>query len=355
MTMEYRVIGLMSGTSIDGLDIAFCRFKLIDGKWEFTIINAETISYSDKWLLDLNTARDLVDNNLRILDIKYGVYLAESTLSFIKKYKLTGIDFVASHGHTVHHKPDEGITVQIGDGKSFSEKLSIPVINDFRTQDVNLGGQGAPLVPIGDELLFGENDACLNLGGFANISFSRNNVRHAFDICPANLVMNYVTRKIGLAYDRDGELAQSGSIDLGLLNLFNTIPYYEKKYPKSLGIEWVEKEFYPLIEKTLRLENLLRTMVAHIVFQISKVIKENKISSVLVTGGGAFNSFLISELKRGSGAKIILPDSNIIDYKEALVFAFLGVLKIRNENNVLNSVTGATRDHCSGVISLPCG
>jgi anhydro-N-acetylmuramic acid kinase len=353
--MEYRVIGLMSGTSMDGLDIAFCRFKLIDGKWSFSILNAETIPYSKNWLLDLNTARKLSDSELKVLDERYGVYLGEKTLEFIENNKLSDINFISSHGHTVHHKPEDGITVQIGNGQVFSDIVQMPVIYDFRTKDVNLGGQGAPLVPIGDELLFKENDACLNLGGFANISFNRNDIRHAFDICPVNIVMNYVTRKIGLAYDHDGEIAKSGVLDFNLLNVLNAIPFYEMPYPKSLGIEWVEKDFYPLINEVLKPEDLLRTIVSHSVCQINKVIEKNGISNVLVTGGGAFNVFLINELKKKSDAKILLPNANTINYKEALVFALLGVLKMHGEINILKSVTGASKDHCSGIVAFPSG
>ena len=261
MTTEYRVIGLMSGTSMDGLDIAFCRVELKAGKWDFSILNAETIPYSDRWLHDLNSARELDENELSALDDKYGIYLAERTLEFININAIERIDFIASHGHTIHHQPEDGITVQIGNGKALTEIVKIPVVNDFRTEDVNLGGQGAPLVPIGDELLFKEYDACLNLGGFANISFSRNEVRHAFDICPANIVMNHITRKIGQAYDHDGELARSGKAELNLLSVLNAIPFYAKSYPKSLGVEWVEKEFYPIISKSSKPEGLLRTLV----------------------------------------------------------------------------------------------
>ena len=350
MGAKYCVIGLMSGTSMDGLDLAYCEFDFDNGKWTFRIMQAETVRYNSNWLRKLNTARGLSEIELGKLDVAYGVYLGVCVNSFIKKHKITTIDFVASHGHTIHHKPDKGITVQIGNGKTLGNAIQKTVVCDFRSQDVRLGGQGAPLVPIGDRLLFSQWDACLNLGGFANISFEIKGERKAFDICPANIVLNHLTRKLGLEFDDEGKLAQTGKVLEGLLGKLESLPYYQAEMPKSLGIEWVEENvFIELLESDSVIDQL-NSIVAHITNQISVVVESYNLKSVLVTGGGAFNTFLIEELKAKVSAEIIVPDIKTIDFKEALVFAFLAVLKVRNEVNVLKSVTGASKDHSSGMI-----
>lgn len=348
--MHYNVIGLMSGTSMDGLDIAFCTFFFKNKTWTFKILHAETVSYSTDWLKALNESRLLPEAELAVLDISYGKYIAEQVKSFILRYNLTKVDFVSSHGHTVHHRPLAGITKQIGSGEVMFQELNLPIVYDFRTQDVLYGGQGAPLVPIGDEMLFSEFEACLNLGGFANISFQVTGARKAFDICPANIVLNYLALQLGFKYDKNGELALSGEIDAKLLSQLNALDYYLENIPKSLGVEWVESNVYPLLHGKDSLVNILRTCVEHIAIQIVEVLDKYGLKSCLVTGGGAYNSFLISRIKALCEAEIIIPDTNIVDFKEALVFAFLAVLRVRDENNILKSVTGATHDHSSGII-----
>ena len=350
MKKDYNVIGLMSGTSMDGLDIALCRFNHRTG-WQFEIINAETIPYSRQWLHDLNTARELGEKDLEKLSLAYGSYLANCVNEFIDKNRLTNIDFIASHGHTIHHQPQNGITVQIGDGNVLSEETKLPVVYDFRIQDVQLGGQGAPLVPIGDQLLFSKYQACLNLGGFSNISFQYHNERIAFDISPINIVLNRLTRKIGKDYDFNGELAASGKSIPVLLKQLNALEYYKNPVPKSLGIEWVEKNMYPLLLESYEINDMLFTVVEHVVFQINQVFIQYHIKDVLVTGGGAYNSFFMDELSKASSTKISVPDDLIVEYKEALIFAFMGVLRMENRINVLKSVTGSLKDHCSGKIS----
>jgi anhydro-N-acetylmuramic acid kinase len=353
MALFYKVIGLMSGTSMDGLDIVYCDLFEENGKWDFKIHSAQTFSYSFEWLERLNSARKLASDELASLSLSYGELLGELVSGFIKERNLRNIDFVASHGHTIHHQPEAGVTVQIGDGKVLAGILKIPVISNFRIQDVKLGGQGAPLVPIGDLLLFGKFSACLNLGGFSNISYQKEDKRVAFDIGPANMILNYVALSLGFKYDMNGEIAKSGTIDVNLLNKLNALPYYSKKEPKSLGIEWVENNVYPIVNNDLKAANVMRTFVEHIAFQISVVMDEKQLENVLVTGGGAWNSFLMSELNAKVKGEIIIPDSLTVEFKEALVFAFLGVLRWENRVNVLWSVTGSKRDHSSGEIHFP--
>lgn len=353
MSLFYKVIGLMSGTSMDGLDMVFCHLTEINNSWSFQIIHAHTEPYPLGWLSKLNSARGLSDSQLNSLSRNYGTYLASCVRQFISNNAIGEFDFVASHGHTVHHQPEKGVTVQIGDGQQLANLLGIPVVNDFRTSDVLMGGQGAPLVPIGDKLLFGSFQACLNLGGFSNISFTQNDKRVAFDISPANIILNHICNKLDLAYDKDGVIAKSGSVIPNLLIELNNLSYYNLPVPKSLGIEWVESCVYPLIDSSFLEKDVLRTFVEHITFQISRVLNEKAIGNILVTGGGTFNSFLIQELKLKTDTAIVIPENEVVNFKEALVFAFLGVLKWENRINILGSVTGAGKDHSSGQIHLP--
>lgn len=344
----YHVIGLMSGTSLDGIDLVYVKFNhhFIS---DFTIINAVTIPYSKKWKEVLQNAILLSKEELEKLDISYGELLGNEISNFIQKFNIKYVDFIASHGHTVKHQPTEGITLQIGSGSVLSSFTNQKVICDFRSQDVALGGQGAPLVPIGDQLLFSDYDFCLNLGGFSNISFSKDEKRIAFDICPVNIVLNHYVQKLGFEYDNDGEIARNSLLHQPLLDALNALRFYTLKAPKSLGLEWVQSNVFPIINSyELKIEIILRTFVEHIAIQIGNVIKDN--NSVLITGGGAFNSFLIERISFHANVSLRLPDKQLIDYKEALIFAFLGLLRLQNKINCLQSVTGASKNHSSGVI-----
>lgn len=342
------VIGLMSGTSLDGVDVVYVRFAK-DNYKDFTIIHATTIAYDVVWKTRLKNAIDFKEDALLLLDKEYGAFLGDLVVEFMKKYKIENVDFVASHGHTVLHQPAKGITLQVGNGQLIANITKQKVVCDFRTQDVKLGGEGAPLVPIGDALLFADYKYCLNLGGFSNISFKENGRRIAFDICPVNIVLNYYVNTLGFAYDDAGMIAASGTINKEILEKLNALDFYKKEPPKSLGLEWVKKEIFVLIDALeTDVPTILRTFVEHVAYQISKII--GKEQSVLVTGGGAFNTFLMERIAFYTGVPIVLPSKQLIDFKEALLFAFLGLLKIDNQVNCLSSVTGAKKDHSSGVI-----
>jgi anhydro-N-acetylmuramic acid kinase len=350
---EYNVIGLMSGTSLDGVDIAHCRFFYNGKKWEYKIISAATIAYDDKWKRRLSDAMNTDALGIIMLHKEYGRYLGDLVKEFVQKNKCS-VDFVSSHGHTVFHQPEKKLTLQIGDGSEIAAASGFPVVCDFRSGDVALGGQGAPLVPIGDQLLFSDYDFCLNLGGFANISFEKNNERIAYDICPVNIVMNRYAEILGHSFDRDGKIAASGKVDRKLLHELNTLEYFSQQPPKSLGREWVERNSIPLIEKSdIAIEDKLYTFCEHVALQIAENIKTAAKSKVLVTGGGAYNVHLISRIRDYSSNDIIIPDAITVEYKEALIFAFLGVLRMENQINCHASVTGAVRDHSSGAVFLP--
>ncbi|MEY8847387.1 anhydro-N-acetylmuramic acid kinase [Psychroserpens sp. XS_ASV72] len=351
--MEYNVIGVMSGTSLDGIDLAYINFR-IDKIWSFKLLSCTTVPYSESWKKTLTDLIELDESELKKIDDRYTEYLGKTINSFIAQNKLHAIDAVCSHGHTAIHKPKEGITYQIGNQDSLSQLVQNVIVCDFRIQDVKFGGQGAPLVPVGDELLFKNYGFCINLGGFANVSYKEKGKRLAYDICPVNIVLNTYCRTIGFDFDDQGKIASSGTVNLKLLQKLNDLDYYKTPFPKSLGLEWVTKYVFPIINSfQIGVEDILRTYIEHISMQISAVLKNNPQSSVLITGGGAYNSFLIQRIQKMNANEIIVPDSYLIEFKEALIFGLLGVLKLRGEVNCLASVTGAKNDHCSGVIHYP--
>ncbi|WP_298370639.1 anhydro-N-acetylmuramic acid kinase [uncultured Lutibacter sp.] len=351
MRKTWNVIGLMSGTSLDGVDLVFVNILNSNYKYTYNIVCSETVAYPKLWEDKLRNAFYSSKEDLDNLNINYGKFLGEIVNNFILSNKISNVDFIASHGHTIFHKPNDGYTLQIGDGESICKITNLKVVCDFRTQDVKLGGQGAPLVPIGDELLFYNYDYCLNLGGFANISFKNNKKRIAFDICPANIVLNHYAKQLGFNFDNKGSISEKGKINIELLNELNKIPFYNLPIPKSLGFEFVKEIVFPIIDSyKLSIEDILRTFVEHIAIQINLVLGKSNKEKMLITGGGAFNNFLITRIKSLVESEVILPSKDLIDYKEALIFAFLGVLRVENQVNCLRSVTGAIKDHSSGKI-----
>lgn len=339
----------MSGTSLDGLDICYSKFIKTKNNWDFQILTSETIPYSSEWEHALKNAIQLTSEELLKLDVDYGFYLGEKTSEFISKHKIINLDLIASHGHTIFHQPKNKFTLQIGDGRAIKSKTNKTVIYDFRSQDVILGGNGAPLVPIGDELLFSNFDACLNLGGFSNISLKRNKIRIAFDICPVNILLNSFAEKLGKKFDYNGEIARTGTIDHQLLENLNELEFYKQTAPKSLGIEWINNQITPLIQNQ-KAEDLLATFTEHAAIQITYIFDFYNIQNVLITGGGAYNCYLIEKIKTRTKTEINIPNKEIIEYKEALIFAFMGVLRSLNLDNVLSSATGSQNDHCSGLV-----
>ncbi len=347
----YTVVGVMSGTSLDGIDLARITFTLQNGKWAFEIGENETVAYPSLWLNKLKIAVGFSEAELVQLNEEYTDYLGTIIKSFIEKHQLSSLDAVCSHGHTILHQPQNGFTLQIGNLPKLAQLVGEKVVCDFRVQDVALDGQGAPLVPIGDRILFSEYDYCLNLGGFSNVSFEDDRKRIAFDISPVNTVLNFYANTLGLEYDDKGKLARSGKLNEALLTELNSLEYYQKPYPKSLGFEFVKEVVLPLTEKySIPIEDSLSTFTEHVAVQIALALPI-KSGKLLVTGGGAYNDFLIERMKHFlPEIEITIPAPKILEFKEALIFGLLGVLKLRNEINVLSSVTGARKDHSSGVI-----
>ncbi|HWZ23584.1 MAG TPA: anhydro-N-acetylmuramic acid kinase [Cytophagaceae bacterium] len=349
---EWTVAGLMSGTSLDGLDMAICRFRKNGNKWSYKIVEATTVSYSSTMKNKLALLMSVNAQEFASMDASFGKFSGEQLKKFLSQKKLR-VDLIASHGHTIFHQPEKGFTTQIGNGAYIAAAARVPVVSDFRTMDVALGGQGAPLVPIGDKLLFSEYDYCLNLGGIANISFDSNKKRIAGDICPVNILLNKLAEEKGFGFDKDGKMAAKGIVNQVLLKKLNNLSFYKKKFPKSLGREWIDKDVFPILTNSvLSTEDKLATVCEHIAFQIIAAMPSEKGTKLLVTGGGALNKYLVSRIAKhaGNSTKIIVPDTLTISFKEALIFAFLGLKRILGEPNALSNVTGASKDSVGGAL-----
>lgn len=347
--MVYQVIGLMSGSSLDGLDIVFVELSEVRGQWSYVIHAAECVPYDERWTEDLRNAVSLNARDYMLLHTAYGHYLGRRVADFITRHSLDHrVHFIASHGHTAFHMPDRKMTAQLGDGAAIAAETGLPVITDLRSIDVALGGQGAPIVPIGEQLLFPGYDYWLNLGGIANISTAT----AAFDVCPANSVLNALAGALGKSYDENGALAAGGMADMRLLEALNAQPYYGQPYPKSLSNDFGREVILPLIgEYTLSVQGKLRTYVQHIAQQVARAARAmGEGRKMLVTGGGAFNRFLVESIHDELQIDVIIPDEQTVQYKEALVMALIGALRWRQQPNVLASVTGASRDSVNGAL-----
>lgn len=361
---HYRVIGLMSGSSLDGLDIAYCEFTNDDNNWYFKILQTEVVEFSAEGILRIKSLSTSSAKEIAQAHTSLGNYFGKCVHEFIQKNSLQNkVDFIASHGHTIFHFPQKGFTTQIGDGAAIAAQTGLPVVCDFRSTDIANGGQGTPIVPIGDKLLFADYKFCLNIGGIANISCKTETAIVAFDICAANQVLNFLANTFDKEYDAAGEIAASGELNAELLAKLNEVKFCSQPFPKSLDNSFSHETILPLLEEfQISVEDKMRTYVEHIAAQIAnhiqRIVKKEKITlsspeKILVTGGGAFNTFLIQRIKAQTKLAIEIPNEELAKFKEALVIAFMGVLRKRNEVNVLKSVTGAKKDSVGGAVYLP--
>lgn len=368
--MVYRVIGLMSGSSLDGLDIAFVEFHEQAGAWSYEVKATACYAYSEDWIEKLKKATSLNALEYQLLHTAYGHYTGQLVNSFIEENDLEyKVQLIASHGHTTFHVPSQQMTAQLGDGAAIAAITGINVVSDLRAMDVALGGHGAPIVPIGEKLLLKEYPLFLNLGGIANVSCNVTDAYTAFDVCPANRVLNMLADKAGKAYDDGGQLAASGTLQPELLKTLDSLEYYQLKGPKSLANDFGTDVIYPLVagfrfgKKDTWVQDSLRTYVEHIALQVKKALApvaghagasgETGSRSLLVTGGGAHNTFLIERLSgllREDNIAVTVPGKDLVDFKEAIIMGLIGVLRWREENNVLASVTGSRRDSIGGAV-----
>ena len=349
-----RILGLMSGTSLDGIDLALCDID----ESGYRVVAADTVPYYEEWRQRLSTLEHASAYEYALANVELGHYMGKTIRTFLNNNNLTA-EAIASHGHTIFHQPHLGLTTQIGDGDAIAAETGLPVVSNFRTFDVALGGQGAPLVPIGDELLFGQYDACLNLGGIANISYRADHKRVAYDICPCNMALNRLAAILGYPYDKGGVNARGGQVHTCLLHELDALEYYAASGPKSLGKEWFVDQFWPVVKAFIgvvppqsKVRDALATVSAHIAMQIGRVVEAQKIGTLLVTGGGAWNSYLIEQIgDYCPSTTITVPDALTVNYKEAVIFALLGYLRLTGRINTLASVTGAKCDSIGGVLS----
>lgn len=350
----------MSGSSLDGLDIVFAELEESRGKWSYAIQAADCYAYAPEWEQKLRTAVQLPAYDYLLLHSAYGRYIGESVNRFIDQHNLYHrVQLIASHGHTSFHVPRLGTTAQLGDGATIAAVTGINVVSDLRAMDVALQGQGAPIVPVGEKLLLPQHRFFLNLGGIANISYNQDHYQ-AFDVCAANRVLNMLAQQQGHAYDAGGNMAASGKINTALLTQLNGLDYYQQPFPKSLANDFGTDTIFPLIQSyQLPVADALRTYTEHIVQQVAYAVNQLQSapdaagSSLLVTGGGAFNSFLVKRLREALQpfhVEVVVPENELVQYKEALVMALLGILRWREENTVLASVTGATRSSIGGAV-----
>lgn len=351
--MDYKVIGVMSGSSLDGLDLAYVSLKYLDNKWHYELLHSTTVAL-DSWETVLaKDFRDIASNEVEQLDEAFGRFIGNQIKEFIPSKQLP-VDLIASHGHTLFHYPEKGITCQIGNGQTIANSTGIKVVSNLRKEDIDAGGSGAPIVPIGDLHLFKEFDYCLNVGGIANITRKTPNEVIAFDVCPANQVLNHYANKLGFAYDDSGGIAAKGEVNKTLLNRLSEMHYFNIPAPKSLDNSFT-KEVIQVIDKLEENStNVLASYSEFIAQMVAKSIDDaSPKKSILVTGGGAFNDTLMQHLRRVCACRVSIPSNAIVNYKEALVMGLIGVLKVRNEVNCLASVTGAKTDTICGTIFYP--
>lgn len=347
---DYRVLGIMSGTSLDGLDLALCALRRRSGRWSFRIERARTIPYSAGTRARLLDVMKGSAFELAQLDADLGEFIGRTSKRFLRGER---INLIASHGHTIFHQPKLGFSTQIGSGARIAAITGITTVCDFRSADIAHGGQGAPLVPMGERLLFPQHRAFLNIGGICNFSVHEARRIIGYDVCIGNQALNHLATESGLPFDRHGSIARSGTIDQDLLKRLNRLPFHSRKPPKSLGREWFDEAMRPLIdERSIALADRMRTVVEHIAMQLAGALRRAG-GSVLVSGGGARNAFLMGRISSHASVRTEVPATEVMDFKEALVFALLGVLRLRGETNALASVTGAHCDNAGGAVHLP--
>ncbi len=345
-----RVIGVMSGSSLDGIDLALCHFSRDGKRWTFTVETAKTVPYDAAMrqrLLQATTGDAL---ELALLNRDLGIAIGSGCRDLLQDQSA---DLIASHGHTIFHQPAEGLTLQVGSGAHIAALSGLTTVCDLRSLDVALGGQGAPLVPFGEQMLFPDHQAFVNLGGIANLSIHHGKQPIGYDVCPCNQALDLLAAEAGMDYDANGDLARSGEVDVELLAKLNALDFYKQAPPRSLGREWFDEQLKPLITTEAPLKDRLRTVTEHIALLIAQELTNAKVDAALFTGGGAHNGFLIERIAALGKAKPELPSAELINYKEAVIFAFLGLMRARGEVNTLASVTGAARDSVGGAIYRP--
>ncbi len=362
--MTRIALGLMSGSSLDGLDIASCRFELQGDRivhWQ--LLEGETVPFPASWQVHLRRLPEADARTLAHAHAALGRWMGEAVNGFLARYPHLRPDCIASHGHTIFHFPAEGFTTQIGDGAAVASVTGYTTVSDFRGTDVALGGQGAPLAPIADRLLFPQYELMLNLGGIANITCNIEGRYIAFDIGGANQILNALTQSIGLPYDDGGRMAASGRLIEPLMEAMDRLPYFQAAPPKSLGNDWVQAhQTEAYIAWPASVEDRLHTACVQLARQTALALARIMESEnwrlpqyrILATGGGAFNTFLtnciVEACNTVAPVSLQVPEPGIIAFKEAVLMALMGVLRMAGLPNCMASVTGASRDAVGGAV-----
>lgn len=358
---NYHVLGVMTGSSLDGVDIVYTKITASEKKYSYEILMTDCVKMPAKWKLRISQL--VLQNAVTYLKTSafFGQFLGEILLDFITRNQIENqLDFIASHGQTIFHQPENKFSSQIGDGSVIAAITGFPVICDFRSVDVALGGQGAPVAPIANKLFYPEYSLFLNLGGIGNLAANINGKYVAFDFTAVNLILDKIAKELELEYDDEGKIAAFGNFSETLFDSLNHSIYYNKSYPKSLSGGWVSKVMLPIISRSpLSHADKLHTVVYHVAYQLKNAIsmieaKENisfsKNDKMLATGGGVFNRFLMQIIQEKIGVSVTIPDHQIIKFNEAVLMALMGVMRVRQETNIMSSVTGATYDTIGGAI-----
>lgn len=361
-TKTYHVIGIMSGSSLDGIDLAYCRFTTgTDLQFDWELILGETMPLPENWQARLAHLPTQNAVTFAKTHVYFGHFLAKTVNQFVEQHQITQLDFISSHGHTIFHNPDKRYTTQIGCGSAIAALTGYPVINDFRMQDIAINGEGTPIAPAADRYLYSDYDFCLNIGGIANITSQIQEDPIAFDISPANQLLNYLSGQLGFAFDNDGQIAASGNLLPELLQLLQGYPYYKSPPPKSISNEWIVSELLPILASfEASIEDKLHTVTQFIAIEVSNsLIRLTQDSShaeyrLMLSGGGSKNKYLIESIKSCLSGQLnielIVPSTETIDFKEAILMGLMGVLRVLNVPNCFSTVTGARFDTIGGAI-----
>lgn len=358
----YRVLGLLSGSSLDGADLAVCSFsvdpltptKLLS--WNIHL--ARTIPYPQEWITRFKNLPGASARDLVLADTELGHYYGVLINQLLKEHSIT-VDLISSHGHTIFHFPELKTTTQIGDGAAIVSETGIDTVTQLRSVDVAFAGEGAPLAPLGDRYLYPGYTYYLNLGGIANVTAYQDEKIIAFDICPCNQIFNALAETIGQDFDRDGAIAASGNLNHPLLARLQDDDYLIKPYPKSLDNTWSqEHQVKQAIQWDARLEDKMNTAVEFVALEIAKACRQltqpessTERPTLFCTGGGALNAHLISRIAfHCPEIELVLPSRKIIEFKEVSFIALAGLFRCLRVPNLYASVTGAPSDTINGAL-----
>lgn len=360
--MSELYIGVMSGTSLDGIDIALCEINSV----KCVCIHSAEFPFEPKLKEDVLRAINspVTLSFIGELDTRLGELFAQAILSFIQDNQIDAqkIRAIGLHGQTLWHQPngDFPFSMQLGNPNVVSVQTALAVVADFRGKDIALGGQGAPFAPAFHKEIFGalgRKTAVVNIGGMANITFL-NDALSGYDTGPGNVLMDYwISQTKNLPYDKEGIFAACGRVNEALLQSFLSDDYFHKIPPKSTGREYFNPTWlsnHMPIFQTLQEEDIQRTLLELTAQTITDALQNSSVELLIVCGGGAKNSFLMQRLHELAQIEVTTSDTYGVsgDFMEAMAFAWLAYKRIHLEKVELSSVTGAKEDAILGALYL---